>query len=85
MSLKKYWNVIDHGESLCYFDLSGQPSGTRPDAEHGVEGDPLVKIAVLDGDGDDDAGHEHHGRLLHVFAADRVRGHYACNNQISSQ
>ena len=65
--------------------LANRPSGTRPDAEHGVEGDPLVKIAVLDGDGDDDAGHEHHGRLLHVFAADRVRGHYACNNQISSQ
>ena len=65
--------------------LANQPSGTRPDAEHGVEGDPLVKIAVLDGDGDDDAGHEHHGRLLHVFAADRIRGHYACNNQISSQ
>ena len=58
---------------------SGKPSRTRPDAKHGVEGDSLVEVAVLDGDGDDDAGHEHHGGLLHVLPPHRVRGHHACN------
>ena len=32
---------------------------------------------MFDGNGHDDAGHEHHGGLLHVLPAHRVRGHYA--------
>ena len=42
-----------------------------------------MEVAVLDGDGDDDAGHEHHGRLFHVLAADRIRRHYAWNQRLA--
>ena len=51
------------------------PSWTGPNEHHDVEGNPLVKVAVLHGDGHHDAGNEHHVRLLQVLLPHGVRRH----------
>ena len=53
------------------------PSRAGSEEEQEPESDPLVQVAVLNGDGHHDAGHEHDVGLLQVLLADRVRGHDA--------
>ena len=53
------------------------PSRAGSKEEQEPESDPLVQVAVLNGDGHHDPGHEHDVGLLQVLLADRVRGHDA--------
>ena len=52
-----------------------EPSGTGADEHEDSEGDALVQVAVLDGDGHDEATDEHHVGLLHVGDADLSGAH----------
>ena len=62
---------------LVYPPFHCLPSRTGSNKEKKSEGDSFVQVAVLDGDGDDDAGDEHHVRLLQIFFPDRIGSHYS--------